>query len=168
MKTAGCRHNRQPVPFRGSLVIISVIDTVKGLIHVKVIAATDSDYEYIRKHDHHILENLILPKIKGKEIYILQDEQEIIVGWFRYSYFWDNTPFMNMIWIDDPFRSRGLGKKAVLFWEVEMKQQGFKMVMTSTLANEGAQHFYRKLGYRDAGCLILENEPLEILLTKAL
>jgi hypothetical protein len=40
--------------------------------------------------------------------------------------------------------------------------------MTSTLANEGAQHFYRKLGYRDSGCLILEDEPLEILLTKNL
>lgn len=86
----------------------------------------------------------------------------------RHGYFWDNTPFMNMIWIDEPYRNKGLGKKAVLFWEDEMKQQGFKLVMTSTLANEGAQHFYRKLGYRDSGCLILEDEPLEILLTKTL
>ncbi|WP_029192596.1 GNAT family N-acetyltransferase [Paenibacillus harenae] len=135
---------------------------------MRVIAATDSDYEYIRKHDHHLLENLILPKIKGNEIYILQNENDSIVGWMRHGYFWDNTPFMNMIWIDEPYRSKGLGKKAVLFWENEMKQQGFKWVMTSTLANEGAQHFYRKLGYRDSGCLILEGEPLEILLTKIL
>ena len=135
---------------------------------MRVIAAMDSDYEYIRTHDHHILESLILPKIKGNEIYILQNEGESIIGWMRYGYFWDNTPFMNMIWIDEPYRSKGLGKKAVLFWEDEMKKQGFKMVMTSTLSNEGAQHFYRKLGYRDSGCLILEDEPLEILLTKPL
>lgn len=135
---------------------------------MRIIAATDSHYEYIKEHDHHILENLILPKIRGNEIYILQDEEHSIIGWIRHSFFWDNTPFMNMIWIDDTYRNKGLGKKAVLFWEDEMKKQGFNLVMTSTLANEGAQHLYRKLGYRDSGCLILEDEPLEILLTKSL
>ncbi|WP_169089068.1 GNAT family N-acetyltransferase [Paenibacillus sp. PL91] len=135
---------------------------------MRIIAATDSHYEYIKRHDHHILENLILPKIRGNEIYILQNEEYSIVGWMRHSYFWDNTPFMNMIWIDDTYRSKGLGKEAVLFWEDEMKKLGFNLVMTSTLANEGAQHFYRKLGYRDSGCLILEDEPLEIILTKSL
>ncbi|MNP74328.1 hypothetical protein D3C76_1711890 [compost metagenome] len=49
-----------------------------------------------------------------------------------------------------------------------MKQKGYDMVMTSTQADEGAQHFYRKLGYKDAGCLILDSQPLEILLTKKL
>jgi len=135
---------------------------------MKIIAATDSHYAYIREHDRHILEHLILPKIRGNEIYILQDEEDSIVGWMRHCYFWDNTPFMNMIWIDDTYRNKGLGKKAVLFWEDEMKKLGFNLVMTSTLANEGAQHFYRKLGYRDSGCLILEDEPLEIILTKSL
>ncbi|GAA0381649.1 GNAT family N-acetyltransferase [Bacillus horti] len=135
---------------------------------MRIIAATESHYEYIKKHDRHILGNLILPKIREKEIYILQNEEQNIVGWMRHSYFWDNTPFMNMIWIDDAYRSKGLGKKAVLFWEEEMKKLGFNLVMTSTLASEGAQHFYRKLGYRDSGCLTLEDEPLEIILTKSL
>lgn len=40
--------------------------------------------------------------------------------------------------------------------------------MTSTLSNENAQHFYRKLLYRDSGSLLLENEPLEIIFTKKL
>jgi GNAT superfamily N-acetyltransferase len=133
---------------------------------MRIVAATDSDYGYIRDHDHHIIENLIRPKIKGNEIYMFQNEDECNIGWMRYGYFWDNLPFMNMIWVDEPYRGHGLGKQAVLFWEDEMQQKGFKSVMTSTLATEGAQHFYRKLGYRDAGCLLLENEPLEILLTK--
>ncbi|MBE0343605.1 GNAT family N-acetyltransferase, partial [Paenibacillus sp. 28ISP30-2] len=84
------------------------------------------------------------------------------------GFFWDNTPFMNMIWIDERHRGTGIGKKVVHYWEELMKQKGFEMVMTSTLSNEEAQHFYRKLGYRDAGCLMLENEPLEIILTKDL
>jgi ribosomal protein S18 acetylase RimI-like enzyme len=135
---------------------------------MKIVVASDSDYGYIRDRDHHILESLILLKIKGNEIYILRNDDESTIGWMRYGYFWDNTPFMNMIWIDEQYRDKGVGKQTILFWENEMKQKGFKLVMTSTLANEETQHFYRKLGYRDAGCLLLENEPLEILLTKIL
>lgn len=135
---------------------------------MKIIVATDSDYEYIRERDHHILENLILPKIKKNEIYILRNQDESNIGWMRYGYFWDNTPFMNMIWVDEQYRGKGVGKQVVLLWEDQMKQNGFKLVMTSTQANEEAQHFYRNLGYRDAGCLLLENEPMEIILTKKL
>lgn len=133
-----------------------------------IVVATDSDYEYIRERDHHILENLILPKIKKNEIYILRNQDESNIGWMRYGYFWDNTPFMNMIWVDEQYRGKGVGKQVVLLWEDQMKQNGFKLVMTSTQANEEAQHFYRNLGYRDAGCLLLENEPMEIILTKKL
>jgi len=134
---------------------------------MRIVAATNEDYDYMRMHDRHIREELIMPKIREREIYMLKEEERTI-GWMRHSYFWDNTPFMNLIWIDEPYRSRGYGKETVLFWETQMKRQGFRLVMTSTMANEEAQHFYRKLGYRDAGCLLLENEPLEILLTKAL
>ncbi|WP_278281130.1 hypothetical protein [Clostridium sp. N3C] len=40
--------------------------------------------------------------------------------------------------------------------------------MTSTMSNEEAQHFYRKFDYKDAGSLLLDNEPLEIIFTKVL
>ncbi|MCM3748094.1 GNAT family N-acetyltransferase [Paenibacillus pasadenensis] len=129
--------------------------------------ATESDYEYILARDQHIHETLILQKINANEIMIIRKSNKEI-GWIRYGFFWDNTPFMNMIWIDEEFRGTGIGKKAVLQWEESMKQKGFKMVMTSTLSNEAAQYFYRKLEYKDAGCLLLENEPLEIILTKKL
>ncbi|WP_310828868.1 GNAT family N-acetyltransferase [Paenibacillus pedocola] len=135
---------------------------------MKIVFATDSDYEYIRNRDSHISESLILSKIKGNEIYILRNQDESNIGWMRFGYFWDNTPFMNMIWVDEQYRDKGAGKQVVLFWEEQMKQKGFNLIMTSTQADEGAQHFYRKLGYKDAGCLILDTQPLEILLTKNL
>jgi ribosomal protein S18 acetylase RimI-like enzyme len=135
---------------------------------MKIDFAIESDYGYIRDRDHHISESLILTKIKGNEIYILRHQNESNIGWMRYGFFWDNTPFMNMIWVDEEYRGRGAGKQVALFWEDQMKQKGFKLVMTSTQADEGAQHFYRKLGYKDVGCLILDTQPLEILLTKKL
>ena len=107
-------------------------------------------------------------KINQHEIYIVRNAEEVNIGWLRYGYFWDNTPFMNVLWIDKPYRGQGIGKQAVLVWETEMRAKGFTLVMTSTLSNEEAQHFYRRLGYRDAGCLLLPKEPLEILFTKSL
>lgn len=35
------------------------------------------------------------------------------------------------------------------YWESDMKNQGYGMVMTSTQVDEEAQHFYRKLRYKD-------------------
>lgn len=132
---------------------------------MKIDYAKESDYKYILKRDKHIVETLIRSKINEKEILILRDEGKEI-GWMRYGYFWDNTPFMNMIWIDEGYRGQSIGKKVVLYWEELMCERGFTTVMTSTQSNEGAQHFYRKLGYRDVGCLLQENEPLEVILSK--
>lgn len=135
---------------------------------MEIAFATEMDYEWIQDRDRHLQAKFILPKIRGREIYLFRNESGTAIGWLRYGYFWDSTPFMNMLWIDEPYRNKGLGKHAVEFWEHEMKQQGFDLVMASTQADEGAQHFYRKLGYKDAGCLLLDTQPLEILLTKKL
>ncbi|HEY2493031.1 MAG TPA: GNAT family N-acetyltransferase [Paenibacillus sp.] len=135
---------------------------------MKIELASELDYTYIADHDRHLLESLILKKINNKEIFMLRNQEDLKIGWMRYGYFWDNTPFLNMIWINEEYRNNGMGKQAILFWENEMKLEGHSLVMTSTLANEEAQHFYRKLGYKDSGCLLLENEPLEIIFTKAI
>ena len=56
------------------------------------------------------------------------------------------------------------------FWENEMQQLGYKMLMTSTQVDENAQHFYRKLGYQDAGGLLLSipeyQQPMELFFIK--
>ncbi|MGG0824830.1 GNAT family N-acetyltransferase [Paenibacillus turicensis] len=135
---------------------------------MKIDFATDLDFEYIRNQDRHLSESLILSKIKGNEIYIIRDQDDQNIGWMRYGYFWDNTPFMNLIWLDEPYRNKGIGKQVVLFWEEQMKEKGFNLIMTSTQADEQSQHFYRKLGYKDAGSLILDSQPLEIFFTKQL
>ncbi len=75
---------------------------------------------------------------------------------------------MNMLYINENYRNKGIGKKLVEFWETEMKSKGYELVMTSTLSNEQAQHFYRKLRYKDAGSLLLDDEPLEIIFTKSI
>ena len=93
---------------------------------------------------------------------------DVRVGWLRWSYFWDAIPFMNLLYVVESERGRSIGKALVLKWETLMRSNGVERVLTSTLSNETAQHFYRKLGYRDTGSLLLPDEALEIILTKTL
>jgi ribosomal protein S18 acetylase RimI-like enzyme len=133
---------------------------------LKIELAGQEHYQYILSNDKHIIKELLQNKIRDKEIIIAVNDDNKNIGWLRYSYFWDNTPFMNMLYLDIEYRNIGIGKDLVLFWENEMKTKGHELIMTSTLANEQAQHFYRKLGYKDSGCLLLPKEPLEIVFTK--
>jgi len=123
------------------------------------------DFTWLKENDVHISEEILKTKIKSKEIYIVEENNEKI-GWLRYSLFWDNIPFMNMIYFVDEYRKKGNGKKLVEYWEKEMNQKGHKNVLTSTLSNEEAQHFYRKLGYKEIGGFKLLEEPFEIIFHK--
>lgn len=133
---------------------------------MKIEYGSEVNFQFIFDNDRHVSKELIENKLKEKEIIIASDEDNKIIGWLRYSYFWDNTPFMNMLYINENYRNNGIGKELVLFWENEMKKKGYEFLMTSTLSNEEAQHFYRKLGYKDSGSLLLPNEPLEIIFIK--
>ncbi len=135
---------------------------------LKIEYASELDFQFILDNDRHVSKQLIKNKLKEKEIIIAKDQDNKIIGWLRYSYFWDNTPFMNMLYLNENYRNKGIGKRIVEFWETKMKSKGYELVMTSTLSNEQAQHFYRKLGYKDAGSLLLDDEPLEIIFTKSI
>lgn len=90
------------------------------------------------------------------------------MGWLRWNLFWDNTPFMNMLYILESYRHLGIGTLLAQHWERLMHSQGYSAVMTSSLSNEEAQHFYRKYGYQDSGALMLPGEALEIIFYKDL
>lgn len=132
---------------------------------------TESDKAFWLALDKNFCEKELESKIQDKRGYVINDDNNPI-GIMRYNLFWDIIPFLTMIYFAEPYQGKGFGKQAMLFWEDEMRERGFKMVMTSTQADEEAQHFYRKLGYKDMGCLVMNNtpyeQPLEIFLGKNL
>lgn len=129
--------------------------------------ANENDIEIISKYDKHICKEELANIIKLKRVIVMYEDDKF-VGWLRYNLFWDNTPFMNMLYLLDNERGKGNGSRLVIFWENEMKQKNYEFVLTSTQSNEEAQFFYRKIGYVDSGALLLPNEPLEIILYKKL
>lgn len=129
--------------------------------------ATQKHFNWLKTREHHISEATLKGKIDDKEIIIIQSEG-VTLGWLRFGFFWDEIPFLNMLVIEEGHRCKGLGKRLLQFWESEMREQKYKIVMTSSQSDEEAQHFYRKLGYADAGTLTLPEEPVELIFTKEL
>ena len=129
--------------------------------------AKPGDLEMISEYDDDVSEEVLKNAIAMKRIILLFIDGEF-EGWLRFNLFWDNIPFMNLLYLSEEQRGKGYGKKMVEFWEREMAEQGFRFVLTSTQSDEEAQFFYRKLGYTDRGALVLPDEPLEIIFYKYL
>jgi len=129
--------------------------------------ATKTHFDWLKHHDTHIAPERLLQKIRAQQILMVTIEKAPI-GWLRFGLFWDSIPFMNLLFLVSNFRKKGIGRQLVQFWESEMQKQQYKMVLTSTQSDETAQHFYRKIGYKESGSLILENEPLEIFFIKSI
>ncbi|MFT4146526.1 MAG: GNAT family N-acetyltransferase [Mobilitalea sp.] len=139
------------------------------MFQIRSIDEKDKSFWY--SLDRHLPEAEFNKKVADKRGYIILDNEKPI-GVMRYNMFWDNTPFLTLIYIDFAYHKKGYGRKAMDYWEKEMSDQGFKLLMTSTQVDENAQHFYRKLGYKDCGCLVLDlpgfEQPLEMFMVKAI
>lgn len=129
--------------------------------------AVPGDLAFLMTHDRHIAPSELDQLIHRGRITIIEAAGEPI-GWLRWNLFWDNTPFMNLLYLLDGHRLKGHGRALVNHFEQQMREQGYAAVMTSTQANEAAQHFYRHLGYQDIGGFLLPGEAFELVLHKAL
>lgn len=137
------------------------------MAEIRYVQETDKTFWY--QMDQHLQEAEFENKVRTRRGYVILKDGEP-VGLLRYNLFWDNTPFCTMLYISEKFRGRGYGSQLMEYWERDMKNQGYGMLLTSTRVDESAQHFYRKSGYKDCGSLILDipkyAQPMEMFLVK--
>lgn len=134
-------------------------------MHIRL--ACENDLDFLTAHDHHVSPAVLSELIRQNQVFLAL-ENDAPIGWLRWNLFWDNTPFMNLLYLLDGYRRKGYGRALVEHWEWWMREQRFPRVLTSTQSDEEAQHFYRKLGYRECGALLLPGDPLEIIFAKEL
>ena len=139
------------------------------MMEIRYVQSGDKEFWY--SLDEHLPEEGFEKIVRDKRGYILSDADKAI-GLLRYNLFWDNTPFCTMLYVDLSYRGKGCGKKLMEHWESDMRSQGYGMLLTSTRADEEAQHFYRKLGYRDCGGFVIDipkyEQPMELFLIKGI
>jgi GNAT superfamily N-acetyltransferase len=74
--------------------------------------------------DEHLSEQEFELKIRDNRGYIINDGERP-VGEMRYNLMWDNTPFLTHIYLEESSRGKGFGRRAMLFWEREMREIGY-------------------------------------------
>ena len=136
-------------------------------MEIRYVKAEDKDFWF--RLDRHLPETEFDRKVRDRMGYILS-EDDSPAALLRYHLFWDNTPFCTMFFVDWEHQGKGYGRELMSRWEEDMKKAGYGMVMVSTQVDEQAQHFYRKLGYQDAGGLVITipgyEQPMELFLIK--
>ena len=139
------------------------------MMEIRYVEEKDKNFWY--KLDRHLPESEFDKKVRDKQGYVLFEDGEA-VGLLRYNLFWDNTPFCTMLFVDWSKQKNGYGKALMNHWEDDMRNHGYEMVMTSTQVDEEAQHFYRKLGYKDCGGFTVDipgyEQPMELIMMKDL
>ena len=129
--------------------------------------AVMADLPVLAGYDRHVSEQELKNLIRLGRVTIAEADGEFL-GWLRWNLFWDNTPFLNLLYLLEPYRGKGYGKTLMDHWETQMQHQGFDRVMTSTASDEYAQHFYQKLGYTAIGGFTPFGDPYELIFSKML
>ncbi len=86
------------------------------------------------------------------------------MGFLKFYVLWEMLPFIEVLLVREDRRRRGIGRDAVRSWEREMAERSFRRAITSTQADETAQEFWRRIGYRDCGSFNLPGWPAELFL----
>lgn len=77
-------------------------------------------------------------------------------GFLRYAMFWREIPYMELIWVGEPHRGRGIGHALRTRWEHEMRERGATLLLTSAMADEPEpQRWHEAGGYVRCGGLDL-------------
>ena len=132
---------------------------------------TTADKRFWYSLDQHLPEVEFDKKVRDRQGYVLLAD-DMPAGVLRYNLFWDILPFCTLLFIEEQHRRGGFGRALMEFWEQDMRSRGYGMVLTSTQVDEDAQHFYRKLGYKDCGGLTMDvpgyEQPMELFMVKQL
>lgn len=129
--------------------------------------ASTADLPFLRDADTHLSPQVLDEVVAQGRVMVATIDREV-VGFLRWGLFWDEIPFMNLLWVLPDRRGNGSGTALVAAWEVLHAAAGHALVLTSTMSNERSQDFYRRLGYVDTGALLLPDEPAELILRKRL
>jgi GNAT superfamily N-acetyltransferase len=136
-------------------------------VDVSTRIATDLDLPFLCDSDRHLSADAQSEVVAWGRVLVAEADGEL-VGLLRWGLFWDQVPFMNLLWVVPERRGQGIGTTLVGAWEESQRATGHELVLTSTVSAERSQHLYRRLGYVDSGALLLPGEPAELILRHAL
>jgi ribosomal protein S18 acetylase RimI-like enzyme len=126
-------------------------------------SATEADIAFLKALSPAEQEDVLRAQIRDGRLLIIEQVGEP-AGFIKFYVLWETLPFIEVMVVRVDLRKRGIGRAAVRAWESEMARRSYRRVIVSAQADEAAQHFWRRIGYRDCGSLDLPGRPAELFL----
>ena len=125
---------------------------------VKIELSDDGDQAFIRKrlieyNQRKLPEHAVTPY--GKVTFVIKDENNHILGGIAAHYNWDRMQ-IDLLWIDDQIRQKGLGKELLARIERYALEKGCTLLIVDTFSFQ-APDFYEKFGFSLFG--MIEDHP---------
>ena len=129
--------------------------------------AEEHDLDALAVHDRRINKEALGRIIAAGQVLTAHEENRL-AGFLRWGLFLDETPLISQLMVLEDHRGRGAGRALEENWESRMREAGDEAVMAMAWAAECGQHFFRHLGYADAGVFTLPGGAHALLLKKEL
>lgn len=115
--------------------------------------AGPADVEPLKALDAHIDPSWVERCVAAGE-YVVAREAGDIVGFIRFSWFWREMPYMELIMVREDRRRDGIGSRLLGAWESAMRAEGAELVITSSMTDEpDPQAWHRRNGFVESGAL---------------
>ncbi|TAX57538.1 GNAT family N-acetyltransferase [Rhizobium leguminosarum] len=122
---------------------------------VEVANASQADIHWLVREDASAGEAWVSRCVALGE-YLVAREADEIVGFLRFSRFWGRVPYMEMIRVLPGHRRSGVGTALFLAWEDVMRDDGARLLMTSSECDESRpQDWHRRNGFCETGAIEL-------------
>src|SRR5687768_14024748 len=97
--------------------------------------ASASDLSSLAELDKHLSSGALAEVVLAGRVMVVEVD-DVVVGCLRWGLFWDQVPFMNLLWVLPDWRGQGLGTALVKAWEKAQAAVGHVLVLTSTVSAE--------------------------------
>lgn len=125
------------------------------MISVRYAAPRDIDFV---AQDGYVPVATIERKIDASEV-VVAELDSLPVGYLRLEYLWSKLPYIGLIRVLPAARRRGVGRALLRFLEMELREAGHRVLLSSSEAGEPEpQAWHRHMGFVECGRLEAINE----------
>ncbi len=124
---------------------------------IVVRTATEGDLNFVSQ-DGHLPDSFVKRKVSDADVFLALRDGEPI-GYLRLEWLWSKLPYVEMIWVLEPYRRAGVGRALLAHVEAEVASRGHVALYSSSQADEPEpQAWHRRMGFEECGVLAGLNE----------
>jgi len=132
---------------------------MKRKLSINIRFAELKDLDFCVKFDYNHVSKDVLKRSIREKMVILAEVNGKPIGYLRIEYLWLKIPFLSLITVEEEYQRKGVGRSMIKFLEQHLHKRGYKVLYSSTQANEpGPQSWHRKLGFEECGYIAGMNE----------